>query len=131
MRTSQQATRGIARRVLQFLGRDKRRTTGLIFLATMALLFLLHPASVGALMFLFPIALIVNSKKPAMWGAVLIGICLMFCQFMGARVYGLLTGIVGMGLALFVIHPLSQFGAGLLIAIIGTYLSLRITWRHP
>ena len=99
----------------------KLRLIGILFLIILLILFGLAPESVGIIILLFPLALIVNSKKPATFAVVLIGISLIFQQFMGASAYAFLTGIIGLILALIVIHPLPQFGLGLLITIVGTY----------
>lgn len=109
----------------------KLRLIGILSLIILLILFGLAPESVGIIILLFPLALIVNSKKPATLAVLLIGISLIFQQFMGARPYAFLTGIIGMCLAILIMDPPAQFGTGIVITVLITIISLRrITKKH-
>ncbi len=103
----------------------RMRLVGVLLLAILLFLFAVSPSAVGLVILLFPLALILRSRIPATSALVLIGMCLLLQQFVGAKIYAYLTGIMGLLLAIIIVPPWSQFGIGLLITVIGMIISRR------
>ncbi len=103
----------------------RMRLVGVLLLAILLFLFAVSPSAVGLAILLFPLALIIRSKIPATSALVLIGICLVLMQFIGAKAYAYLTGIIGLVLAIMIVPPWSQLGIGLLISVIGVIIQRR------